>query len=256
MREWFFDLWVWNRTTAGWRLSISGYTAEAGDGPTEYVMPIVDWVTSVASFPPAACSGMREGAEYPCPPVGDFVELPSSDLSRSRPGMAWRHRCNKAAADSAGGRHPRRTGPVWPRPAGAATLPLFEEQESVDPDHRVGIRPRRPAKPSADKRASCETQMINELGLSPSNGSSRSRRRTMSVPPAPRFNARFLFPGAPHRPAGPKTSLQPDVMSVALGVAASIDRLIRPDPTAWRTPAPVRDRMTVAGGLVARGAIQ
>jgi hypothetical protein len=73
MRDRFFDLSAWRRTTDGWRLVVNGHTVDLVELPAGYFTPIVDWRAAVRSFPGAPCPDLRAAVEYAWPLVAEAI---------------------------------------------------------------------------------------------------------------------------------------------------------------------------------------
>lgn len=84
MRERFLDPSAWKRTTDGWRLVINGHTVDLYEGPPGFFTPIVDWLTSLTTFPGAPCADLRAAIAHAWPLVGDALERPPAGAAPAR----------------------------------------------------------------------------------------------------------------------------------------------------------------------------
>jgi hypothetical protein len=81
MRERFFDLSAWRRTTDGWRLAINGHTVDLCESPPGYFTPIIDWLTHLTPFPGSPCADLAAAVQYAWPLVAGAIQagpVPSS----------------------------------------------------------------------------------------------------------------------------------------------------------------------------------
>ncbi|MBO0701049.1 MAG: hypothetical protein J2P46_21820 [Zavarzinella sp.] len=73
MRDRFFDLSAWKRTTDGWRLTVNGHTVDLYELPPGHFTPIVDWRAGPKWFAGAPCADLRAAVEYAWPLVAGAV---------------------------------------------------------------------------------------------------------------------------------------------------------------------------------------